>query len=281
MKKYFAAVVVALFAGLTLAATASADVARYQPTATLVVSLTDAQPGNQHTFTITWTNPCGPSGAFTGNGQGNTAAGGATETISGSLIGGQLKFTAIYTSFIPGYTWTYNGPLAGAALGGDATGYHATATVTAISTYKNHGDYVKQTGGADAAHSCIGIPIQNVAMTFTATVPEGAANQWTNVWTHTYLINYDAVTHAFSGTGSVSGTLGGFSNTETITGTYDGPSINFDARYVTGPYSLSGTPSFDYHWLYSGAFDVVGWATSNLPGQPPLEVIVTEPVAVP
>jgi hypothetical protein len=32
------------------------------------------------------------------------------------------------------------------------------------------------------------------------------------------------------------------------------------------------TPQFDYHWYYRGPFDIVGWATSNLPGQPPLEV---------
>ena len=51
------------------------------------------------------------------------------------------------------------GPLTGSALGDNATGYHATATV-AMTTYANHGAYVtSQGGGDDAAHSCIGMPI--------------------------------------------------------------------------------------------------------------------------
>jgi hypothetical protein len=58
--------------------------------------------------------------------------------------------------------WSYGGPLSGAALGDSASGYHATATVTPINSVKNHGDYVSQVGGgADAAHSCIGMPIQS------------------------------------------------------------------------------------------------------------------------
>ncbi len=160
MKKFILALAVATVAVMAVVGSASADVARYQPTASLVVSLTDAQPGNHHTFTITWTNPCGTDGAFSGTGQGSPEAGGATETITGTLVGDHLTFTAIYTSFIPGYTWSYDGPLSGAALGDSATGYHANATVTAINSVKNHGDYVSsQGGGSDAAHSCIGMPI--------------------------------------------------------------------------------------------------------------------------
>jgi hypothetical protein len=124
------------------------------------VSLTNAQLDNHHTFTITFAN-CGTDGAFTGTGQGSPEAGGATESISGALVGDHLTFTAVYTSFIPGYTYTYDGPLSGGTLGGDAAGYQITAAVTSSSAtqYKNHGDYVSQTGGSDAAHSCVGMPI--------------------------------------------------------------------------------------------------------------------------
>jgi hypothetical protein len=162
MKKGIIAVAAAALASLAIAAWASADVQRYQPTATLVVTLTNAQPGNHHTFTITWTNPCGDGGAFTGTGQGSAAAGSPSETISGTLVGDYLTFTSVYssTSSPPGYTYTYAGPLSGGTLGGAAAGYTITASVAAINTYKNHGDYVSsQGGGSDAAHSCIGMPI--------------------------------------------------------------------------------------------------------------------------
>ncbi len=36
-----------------------------------------------------------------------------------------------------------------------------SATTTGTSNYKNHGDYVSSMGGgADAAHSCIGMPTE-------------------------------------------------------------------------------------------------------------------------
>jgi hypothetical protein len=171
MKRIIALIVAAAAMALVAAGSASADVPRYQPTATLAVSLTDAQPGNVHTYTITWADPCGTTGAFTGIGYGSTTDLGkyVNETISGTLVGDHLTFTAVYTDFIQGYTWTYDGPLAGpVALGGAATGYHATATVESINTYKNHGQYVKVTGGDDAAHSCIGMPIVSVPFEWSA-----------------------------------------------------------------------------------------------------------------
>ena len=76
------------------------------------------------------------------------------------------------------------------------------------------------------------------------------------------------------------GTIEGLQNTETISGTLNPSSITFDAHYVTGPYSLSGTPSFDYIWYFSGPFNTETVATSNWQGQT-LDVKVTEPVAVP
>ena len=149
MKRYallIASVVALVLAATVGASSASADVPRHQPTATLTVSLT-AYPGYVHTFTIAWADACGTSGAFSGTGHGSTQAGGATETITGTLMGGKLKFTAIYTSFIPGYTW-------------NESMFAITWNVAPITTYKNHGAYVSAMGGgSDAAHSCIGMPI--------------------------------------------------------------------------------------------------------------------------
>lgn len=160
MRRLVVLLAVSVGALVAFAAVASADVARYQPTATLVVTLTNAQPGNTHTFTITWTHPCGTDGAFTGVGQGSAAAGGAHETISGTFVNGSLTFTAVYTDFIPGYTYTYHGPLSGGVLGGAAAGYTITATLVAIDSVRNHGDFVStQGGGSDVAHSCLGMPM--------------------------------------------------------------------------------------------------------------------------
>ena len=70
---------------------------------------------------------------------------------------------------VPGYHYTYNGPLAG------GTAYDFQADDTAFSSgftientlshkthtdYKNHGEFVKQSPDKnDAAHSCIGMPV--------------------------------------------------------------------------------------------------------------------------
>jgi hypothetical protein len=44
--------------------------------------------------------------------------------------------------------------------GGVYPGVVITRTSTSVTTWANHGDYVTSTGGsADAAHSCIGMPI--------------------------------------------------------------------------------------------------------------------------
>lgn len=161
MKRWMITAAVAAVASMALAATASADVPRYQTeTATLTVALQGPHLGKIHTFTVT-RSQC--DGSFVGTGSGNSAAGGATETIVGSFVDGNLSFSAVYGTFIPGYTWTYDGPLSGGGAH-DSLGGHfdvtASFTVTATSNWKNHGEYVKsQGGGSDAAHSCLGKPI--------------------------------------------------------------------------------------------------------------------------
>jgi hypothetical protein len=160
MKRLIVLLAVLVTGLMSFAAIASAGVQRTQPTATLTINLTTI-PGNVHTFVIAWTNPCGTEGAFTGTGFGSPVSGSATETITGSLVGSTLTFSATYLTFIPGYTWAASGPLAGSIMTDSYGGsYPIASTVAPIMSYKSHGDYVSAMGGGDdAAHSCIGMPI--------------------------------------------------------------------------------------------------------------------------
>jgi hypothetical protein len=133
MKRYFFAAVVALLATLALAASASADVTRYQQ-GTLTVTLTDY--GFVHTYAIT---TCGIN--FTGTG-GITSLG-LEETISGTLAGQALTFHADYLTYNPGYHWSQ--------------GDYAITWQAETSSFKNHGDFVS--GGGDP-HSLVGMPCQ-------------------------------------------------------------------------------------------------------------------------
>ena len=170
MKKLWLLAVLALAIGAAAIGTSVASangVARYQfESATLTVSLEPTYPGNIHIYNIAL-NPC--DGSFTGASTTGSVLGGI-ETITGTLGANTLAFVATYTSIIPGYHYDYSGLLAG----GTAFDFHANGTpytpsftiantltdVVNTSNYKNHGDYVSsQGGGADAAHSCIGMPI--------------------------------------------------------------------------------------------------------------------------
>lgn len=132
MKRYFFAAMVALVATLALAASASADVTRYQQ-GTLTVTLTDY--GYVHTYAIT---TCGIN--FTGTG--GIASLGLEETITGTLAGQTLTFHADYLTYNPGYHWSQ----------GD---YAITWGVTNMTNAKNHGEFVS--GGGDP-HSLVGMP---------------------------------------------------------------------------------------------------------------------------
>ena len=105
-------------------------------------------------------NPC-DGGSFTGV-SGTRDVGEITEEVSGHIVGGNVDFSAVYTSQQEnGYQWHSTGP--GRAI--DSNGLEFDAVVTSnltSSNYKNHGQYVKtQGGGDDAAHSCIGMPINS------------------------------------------------------------------------------------------------------------------------
>jgi hypothetical protein len=112
-----------------------------------------------HNYVVTF-NPCDGTIAITGS----TPEGSGyytTETVTGALAGGVITFSSTYVGpHDPGYTWSGSFPVGGGALSGMYWGT-VTAAPTESTAYKNHGEYVADAGGgADAAHSCIGMPIK-------------------------------------------------------------------------------------------------------------------------
>lgn len=160
----------ASLATLAVPALASADVQRYQmETATLTTTVTNY--GFVHNYNVT-INPCTDTFSGSGSSYQPTEGGWTDESISGTLNGNNVSFTADYLkdSIFPGYQWGINNaPLDGATPTDlwdtmQEQGVHtiSTLTPTGFSNFKNHGDYVSSVGGgADAAHSCIGMPIQS------------------------------------------------------------------------------------------------------------------------
>jgi hypothetical protein len=155
MKKIILAAAVAALASMAVAAFASADVPRYQSqTGTLTATVTSGGHTYVHTFAIT-VNPCDNS--FTGVGNQDELK----STISGTIIGSAISFTAVYPDFGPNYQWSSVNGAGSDSIGQTFTVTTDTTALTA-SGFKNHGDYVSQSGGgADAAHSCIGMPVQS------------------------------------------------------------------------------------------------------------------------
>lgn len=122
--------------------------------------------GAGHTFTIVF-NGCDGSLVATGG-----QTGGPTETITATLSndGMYINISSVYNGGWGGspYSWTGGFPVAGgtgtATVVGTTTTYTFPVTIlstsTTTTTYANHGAYVSASGGgADAAHSCIGMPI--------------------------------------------------------------------------------------------------------------------------
>ena len=158
---------------LAIPAVASADVPRHQAqTATFTVNQPKDTTGQfdnvwRHEFKVT-VNPC--DGTFSGvaptydNGASSPTW---TENVTGSFGNGTVSFDTVpdgggatfkvtdapyNTSVIAESTWTQN-----------IIEMKASAPVfTNFTNYKNHGEYVKAMGGGDdAAHSCIGMPINS------------------------------------------------------------------------------------------------------------------------
>jgi hypothetical protein len=155
---------------LVIPSAASADVQRHQTqTATFTVKQPRGSTGQfnniwKHDFKVT-VNPC--DSTFTGSGKvtdGQSNSTVWTEDITGSFGDNTVSFDTV--------------PNAGATFGVTDAPYNTTVfadstwtqnviefristpVFTDTSNYKNHGQYVKAMGGGDdAAHSCIGMPI--------------------------------------------------------------------------------------------------------------------------
>ena len=173
MKRYLAPLAGLLLAAAVLIPAAQANVPRYQ-LQTFTMNLTVSYGGlYTHSYTGSF-SPC--DGSFSGVGQypALPAVASIGESISGTLTGTALSFAAVYhTAPYVGYTFglvtdTFN-PATGAFTGtatdtlGRLLPISGSLTFVAATDYKNHGDYVSsQPKGdrEDAAHSCIGMPIQ-------------------------------------------------------------------------------------------------------------------------
>jgi hypothetical protein len=132
-------------------ALASADVQRYQ---TQEATLTSTVNWNGNVFVHQY-NVDIACGSFTGTGA--TVGYGINENISGTINGSTVgSFDAAYLNG-SAYTWSSNGT---DSDGRQFTVTNALTNLHNTSDFKNHGAYVSsQGGGADAAHSCIGMPI--------------------------------------------------------------------------------------------------------------------------
>jgi len=174
LKKLILAVAVAALAIMAVAMSASAGVARYQ---TQSMTITAVQPeGAVGQWTNVWThtyhvtlNPC--DGSFSGSGtQSGTLSGPqpTTESITGHVDGNAVSFTSTRSDGVV-YSLA-NAPLdnktvtlatSTPVVPWDLEFQVSATTPTASSNFKNHGDFVNQSGDKnDAAHSCIGMPIQ-------------------------------------------------------------------------------------------------------------------------
>jgi hypothetical protein len=172
----FAAAMISSLAVVGLSSSAGAGVARYQ-IETLQYTVT-VEGTYTHSFTVT-VDPC--NGTFTATGQSPAlpAAASVYETLSGSTDGlGNLSFTATYyndPAFTSptGYWWSFAGSftdanydfagtLTNSSLGQSGLTVTGTMNSASFSTYANHGQYVSSMGGgSDAAHSCVGMPMQS------------------------------------------------------------------------------------------------------------------------
>jgi len=156
MRKFIITAIGALAITGAVAGTASADVQRYQEqTGTLTSHVAYGDQSSVHTYKVT-INPC--DGTFTGN-DGSSRWAENEQITSGKINGNDITFHATYPD---GYSWD----VASGGNGSDIVGrtFQVTndLTTTNITNYKNHGEFVKQSADKnDAAHSCIGMPVNS------------------------------------------------------------------------------------------------------------------------
>jgi hypothetical protein len=146
---------VGLLVGLAAGPVAAAGVQRTQLTTTPYTIVVEGT--YTHIFAVT--TSC--DGTFSGTG----TVGSINETInSWTVASGMVSFTATYD----GTTYSWSGSFlvgGGSFTGTDTTGQSFPATATpgtpTTTAWANHGAYVSAMGGgADAAHSCVGMPIK-------------------------------------------------------------------------------------------------------------------------
>jgi|SRR3990172_7851195 len=172
MKRLFAVLVAAgavAALGATSVVAAPGGVERYQVTTNTYT----LQLGYGHTYHVA-ISPC-DDGSVSATGwqwgsDGNPLTHNPDEDITATLTGGGTTITFNPSVYVGGwggspYSWHGTFPVGGGwfAVYDSAGGtYWAQMTLddSQTSTYKNHGAYVSAMGGgADAAHSCIGMPI--------------------------------------------------------------------------------------------------------------------------
>jgi hypothetical protein len=171
MRKIILALAVAAVASMAVIASASAGVERYQMQSMTIAAVQPEGAVGQwqnvwtHTYNVEL-NPCDGSFAGTGSLSGTMNGFYSKETITGHLDGNAVSLTATRPDGLV-YSLS-NAPLDGSTVTLATSSplvpweleFKVGATKSNSSNYKNHGDYVSQMGGgADAAHSCIGMPV--------------------------------------------------------------------------------------------------------------------------
>ncbi len=153
---------------------AAGAVSRYQIETLSITATLAAYVTTNHTYTVTL-NPCTDTFSGTGAVQVGPTQWLPIETITGTYDGSTLSFYASYPAPVPSAAYGITDvPVVEGAFAGpgyrvyfSSTGppttktwpVSGTVTVTATTDYANHGAYVSANPGADAAHSCVGLPI--------------------------------------------------------------------------------------------------------------------------
>lgn len=175
MKKLKFILIGAALAALAIPSVASADVQRNQEqTATFTVKQPKDSTGQfsnvwRHEFKVS-VNPC--DGTFTGTAPTYSNSDSTptwVEDVSGSFGNGTVSFATVPRGGGATFKVT-DAPMNNTTIHNVETTWTANEiefqispkTTTNTSEYKNHGQYVKAMGGGDdAAHSCIGMPVNS------------------------------------------------------------------------------------------------------------------------
>jgi hypothetical protein len=111
---------------------------------------------------------------------------------------------------------------------------------------------------------------QTQTATFTVTQPYGVVGQWTNIWKHDYTVTVNPCDGTFEGTGKLSNNVDTFTDTETISGTFNKTSVSLTATRPSDGlvYDLAAAPFGDTVTLAT--------TTPSVPWE--IEMKVTKPV---